>query len=120
LKENLVYSAETIPREKNISVHTTETIPGRKIVASKGLVWGNNMLKISSTNRDSNPHFTGDKGHLSRERTSAVSSMQHEAVRLGADAVVGVRFATTVIDPWTIEMVVFGTAVETRVLDGSE
>ena len=45
-------------------------------------------------------------------RTAAESRMIAEAERIGADAVVAMRFSSGSINPGTIEMLAYGTAVK--------
>ena len=44
-------------------------------------------------------------------RDTAVSRMEEEAVKMGADAVVGVRFTTAAVVAGAAEILAFGTAV---------
>ena len=44
-------------------------------------------------------------------RDTAVARMEEEAVKMGADAIVGVRFTTAAVVAGAAEILVFGTAV---------
>lgn len=45
-------------------------------------------------------------------RDSAIAEMEEEAERIGADGVIGVRFATSTISSGAAEIVAYGTAVK--------
>jgi uncharacterized protein YbjQ (UPF0145 family) len=49
---------------------------------------------------------------LAESREQAIIRMQDKAKELGADAVVGVRFQTSMILSGTAELLVYGTAVK--------
>ena len=51
-------------------------------------------------------------GMLAESREQALIRMQDKAKELGADAVVGVRFQTSMILSGTAELLVYGTAVK--------
>src|SRR5947209_3018758 len=97
-------------------VVTTETIPGRSIYTTIGQVMG-----IAA--RPTNPFTEGLKtldgrSHpmapsLLRGRSEAIAHMVAEATRLGADAVIGMKFDNRMITAtatWS-EICAYGTAV---------
>jgi uncharacterized protein YbjQ (UPF0145 family) len=96
----------------------TETIPGKKIVESKGLVQGN-IVRTKNCFRDFaadlKSTFGGElKGYtqlLAESRRDAMARMVAEAEALGANAVVNVRFSTSAIADRASEMMAYGTAV---------
>lgn len=51
---------------------------------------------------------------LVRSREIATQAMEEEARQLGADAVVGVRYATSSVMDGTSEVLVYGTAVRLK------
>ena len=73
-------------------VTTTETVPGRKIRRTHGIVRGYTELSTES-----------------RER--AEKRMKAEAKAMGADAIVGVRFMTGSDGEGACEVLAYGTAV---------
>lgn len=95
-----------------------EYIPGKKIVALKGLVQGN-TVRAKHVGRDIMASFKnivgGElKGYtelLVESRREALSRMLAQAEELGANAVVNVRFATSSITTGAAELYVYGTAV---------
>lgn len=99
-------------------VVNTEQIPGKRIVAIKGLVQGN-TVRAKHVGRDIMAGFKnivgGElKGYtelLVESRREALSRMLAQAQELGADAVVNVRFATSSITTGAAELYVYGTAV---------
>lgn len=99
----------------------TETIPGQEITETLGIVRGN-TVRARNIGRDI---FAGLKNIvggeiseytdlLSNARNESVVRMEEEAKRLGADAIVNVRFATSNIMQGTSEILVYGTAVKIR------
>ena len=99
-------------------VVTTETVPGRHVVQTLGIVQGNTM-RTRQVGRDWASKMKGlvggevddDTGVLNEARRQAFEMMIEQARQLEADAVVGVRFATCPIVPGQIEFSVYGTAV---------
>ena len=51
-------------------------------------------------------------GMLAESREQAIIRMEEKAQKLGANAVVGVRFQTSMILSGTAELLVYGTAVK--------
>ena len=107
-------SARTVPT----LVVTTESIPTFDIVAVIGHVCG-------STASPCDPYSTGVKlltgrvnpdgsRELVRARSQAVEQMVVEAKRLGANAVIGMRFDNRVIGMRWTEICAYGTAVQVR------
>ncbi len=99
-------------------VVNTEYVPGKKIIAIKGLVQGN-TVRAKHLGRDIMASFKnivgGElKGYtelLVESRREALSRMLAQAQELGANAVVNVRFATSSITAGAAELYVYGTAV---------
>lgn len=97
---------------------TTETIAGREITASLGLVRGSTVRAkhIGSDIVASLRNLVGGEVReyaqlLAAAREQALDRMTADAERLGADAVVGVRFETSQIAQNASEVLTFGTAV---------
>jgi uncharacterized protein YbjQ (UPF0145 family) len=97
---------------------TTETIKGKKIVRTLGLVRGN-TIRARHIGRDILAllrNIVGGEIHdytklLAESREQSLDRMVADAQRLGANAVVGVRFATSVLMGGAAELLAYGTAV---------
>ncbi|MEK9530854.1 MAG: YbjQ family protein [Flavobacteriaceae bacterium] len=97
----------------------TETIAGKTITESLGIARGS-TVRSRNIGRDL---FAGLKNIIGGEieeytklqadaREQALSRMLDDARRLGADAVVAVRFTTSVVTQGASEILAFGTAVK--------
>ncbi len=99
-------------------VVNTEFIPGKRIVALKGLVQGN-TVRAKHIGRDIAAGFKnlvgGElKGYtelLVESRREAVARMMGQAEELGANAILSVRFATSSVTAGAAELYAYGTAV---------
>ena len=99
-------------------VTTTETISGKKVVKTLGLVKGN-TIRARHVGRDIVAGFRNIVGGeiveytkmLAESREQALDRMQKEAEKLGANAVVGMRFITASIMGGAAELLAYGTAV---------
>lgn len=97
---------------------TTETIKGKKVVRTLGLVRGN-TIRARHLGRDILAllrNIVGGEIHdytklLAESREQSLDRMRAEAQRLGANAVVEVRFATSVLMGGAAELLSYGTAV---------
>ncbi|AMG02393.1 heavy metal-binding domain-containing protein [Vibrio mimicus] len=100
---------------------TTETIPGKEIEAALGIVNGN-VVQSKHIGRDIIAGLKGIvggelKGYtemLMEARNIAVERLIEDAVKLNADAIVGIRFTTSSVTDGASEILVFGTAVKLR------
>ncbi|SMY33677.1 MULTISPECIES: heavy metal-binding domain-containing protein [Photobacterium] len=100
---------------------TTETVPEREIIAILGIVTGN-VVQSKHIGRDIMASLKGIvggelKGYtemFNEARDQAMSRLETEALALGADAVIGVRFTTSAIMDGACELLAFGTAVKLR------
>lgn len=99
----------------------TEQISGREISESLGLVRGS-TVRARNIGRDI---FAGLKNIVGGEieeytklqadaREQALQRMINDAQKLGADAVVNVRFTTAMIMQGCAEILAFGTAVKLK------
>ncbi len=108
-------------------VVTTPEITGRRITRTLGLVRGN-TIRARHIGRDVMAIFRNIAGGevfeytkmLAEAREQAIDRMLDEAETLGADAVVAVRFQTSMIMSGAAEMLCYGTAVNTVAGDGEE
>lgn len=102
-------------------ITTTETVPGREISESVGLVRGS-TVRARNVGRDI---FAGFKNIIGGEiseytklqaqsREESLQRMIDDAIRLGADAVVNVRFSTSTIMQGASEILAYGTAVKLK------
>lgn len=99
-------------------VVNTETVPGYRLVAAKGLVQGN-TIRAKHLGRDIAASFKnligGElKGYtelLTESRREALERMLAQAQQLGANAVVNLRFSTSAITGGAAEIYAYGTAM---------
>lgn len=97
---------------------TTDTIPGKKITKTLGLVKGN-TIRARHIGRDIVAGFRNIVGGeiveytkmLAESREQALDRMQEQAGKLGADAVVGMKFVTSYVMGGAAELLAYGTAV---------
>jgi len=97
---------------------TTETIKGKKIVQTLGLAKGN-TIRARHIGRDILALFRNIVGGeiydytklLAESREQSLDRMSADARRLGANAVVCVRFSTSVLMGGAAELLAYGTAV---------
>jgi len=101
-----------------VIITTTETISGKKVVKTLGLVKGN-TIRARHLGRDIvaglrnivGGEITEYTKMLAESREQALDRMQVEAEKLGANAVVGMRFITASIMGGAAELLAYGTAV---------
>jgi uncharacterized protein YbjQ (UPF0145 family) len=97
---------------------TSDSIPGKKIVKTLGLVRGN-TIRARHVGRDIVAGLRNLVGGeimeytklMAESREQAIDRMKQEAERMGANAVVGLRFTTSVIMGGAAELLSYGTAV---------
>ncbi|MFH1143289.1 MAG: YbjQ family protein [Candidatus Eisenbacteria bacterium] len=100
---------------------TCETVPGREITAALGLVRGN-TIRASHVGRDIVAALKNIVGGeiaeytklMGESREQAIDRMVQRAEELGADAIVGVRFTTSMVMTQAAEILCYGTAVRLR------
>ncbi len=108
-------------------VVTTPDIPGRRITRMLGLVRGN-TIRARHVGRDVMAIFRNIAGGevyeytkmLAEAREQAIDRMLEDAATLDANAVVGMRFQTSMIMTGAAEMLCYGTAVKTVAAEGAE
>lgn len=99
----------------------TETVGGREIESTIGIVRGS-TVRARNIGRDI---FAGLKNIVGGEiseytklladsREQAIKRMLDDAQRVGADAVVNVRFTTSQVMQGAAEMLAYGTAVKLK------
>jgi len=99
-------------------ITTTETVPDKKIVRTLGLVRGN-TIRARHVGRDIMAGLRNIVGGeiveytkmLAEAREQALDRMVEEAEKLGANAIVCVRFTTSYVMGGAAELLAYGTAV---------
>ena len=99
-------------------VVTTDTVSGKRIVKTLGIVRGN-TVRVRHLGKDilaSLRNVVGGEVQeyvklLAESREQSLDRMVEEAEALGANAVVGVRFTTSMIMAGAAELLSVGTAV---------
>ena len=100
---------------------TTETIPGREITELLGIARGS-TVRARNVGRDI---FAGLKKLVGGEieeytqlqaqsREQALQRMEDDAAKMGADAVINIRFSTSVVTQGAAEILAYGTAVKLK------
>ena len=103
---------------KRMTVVTTPDVAGSEIVQVLGLVRGN-TISARHVGRDimaAFRHLVGGEIHeyaklLAESREQSLDRMMAEAEQLGANAIVNVRFSTSVIMGGAAEIMAYGTAL---------
>jgi len=106
---------------KQIIVTTTDSVPGKKVSEILGLVKGN-TVRARNIGRDIGAGFKSIVGGeiktytemISHSREEAYNRMVNTAIDLGADAIINVRFMTSMIMQGAAEMLAYGTAVKLK------
>jgi uncharacterized protein YbjQ (UPF0145 family) len=100
-------------------VVTTEQIEGKRITETLGLVKGS-TIRARHMGRDVMAGLRNIVGGevkeytvmLAQAREEALQRMVEQAEKMGANAVVGTRFATSMVMSGAAEMLAYGTAVK--------
>ncbi|MFW6169364.1 MAG: YbjQ family protein [Planctomycetota bacterium] len=101
-----------------MEISNVETIPGKEIVELLGLVQGS-TVRAKHVGRDVmaglknivGGELRGYTELLNDARNQSLQRMLQEAEKLGANAVVNVRFTTSTISQGAAELFAYGTAV---------
>lgn len=104
--------------ENSMIVTTTDFIPGKNVTFILGAVNGS-TVRTTSTKDDLVTNIKGIFGAelstvtklLEEARVEATSRMISEAKKLGADAIIGLKYETTPNIFGALEVFIFGTAV---------
>ncbi len=99
-------------------ISTSEQIEGKRIIETLGLVKGN-TIRAKHLGRDimaNLRHLVGGEiaGYtemMVEAREQATQRMIDEAIKKGADAIVGMRYATSMVMSGAAEVLAYGTAV---------
>lgn len=97
---------------------TTDRIEGKRIVKTLGLVRGN-TIRARHMGHDIKAKFINLVGGeitdytkmLAESREQAIDRMAEEAESLGANAVINIRFGTSMVMAQAAEILAYGTAV---------
>jgi len=99
-------------------IATSENLAGKRVTRVLGMVRGN-TIRARHIGRDIQAVLRNIAGGeikeytkmLAESREQAVDRMIEEAEQLGANAIIGVRFATSMVMNGAAEMLAYGTAV---------
>lgn len=102
-------------------VTTGDDVPGKKIVEVLGIVRGS-TVRARNIGRDIGAGFKNLIGGeiktytemTSQSRDEAFNRMVNEAIKLKADAIVGMKFGTSMVMQGASEMLAYGTAVKIK------
>jgi uncharacterized protein YbjQ (UPF0145 family) len=102
-------------------ITNTEFVTGREISTILGLVRGN-TIQAKHVGKDIVAGFRNFVGGEIKEYTNMISEareialkrMEQKAEKLGADAIINVRFTTSAVMASAAEILVYGTAVKLK------
>lgn len=105
----------------NIIITTGNEVPGKKIVEVLGVVRGS-TVRARNIGRDIGAGFKNLIGGeiktytdmTSNARDEAFNRMVNQAIDKKADAIIGVRFMTSMVMQGASEMLAYGTAVKLK------
>ncbi len=105
----------------NIIITTTSEVPGKKVAKVLGVVKGN-TVRARNIGRDIGAGLKNIIGGeiktysemTTTAREESFNRMVNQAVELGADAIIGMRFMTSMIMQGASEMLAYGTAVKLK------
>jgi uncharacterized protein YbjQ (UPF0145 family) len=106
---------------KEMIVTTTNEVPGKKVVKILGLVRGN-TVRSRNLGQDIGAALKSLIGGeiiaysemTTQAREEALNRMINAAIDLGADAIIGVKFTTSMVMTAASEMLAYGTAVKLK------
>ncbi len=97
---------------------TSDSVPGKRVTEVKGLVQGN-TIRARNIGRDIVAGLRNIVGGevteytrlMAESREQAIARMVEQAESMGANAVVGMRFVTSMVMTGASELLAYGTAV---------
>lgn len=102
-------------------IATTENIPGRDVKEVLGVVFGScvQMKHLGKDLRAMGRNIVGGESKpytelMEEARRTAMERMIKDAEKLGADAIIGMRYSTAQTMAGAAEIIAFGTAVKTH------
>lgn len=107
--------------KKEILTTTTTEIPGKKVIKILGITKGN-TIRARHVGRDIMAGFKNLVGGeiksytfmTTQAREEAFNRMVNEAIKMDADAIIGIRYSTSMIMTGAAEMLCYGTAVKLK------
>lgn len=107
--------------KNNMIITTSLEVPDKKVVQILGVVKGN-TVRARNIGRDIGAGFKSIVGGeiktytdmIAHARDEAYNRMVNQAIEMGADAIIGVRFMTSMIMQGASEMLAYGTAVKLK------
>ena len=107
--------------KEEMIVTTAMEVPGYKVSKILGVAQGN-TVRARNIGRDIGAGFKSMVGGeiktytemIAHSRKEAYNRMVNEAIDMGADAVIGFRFMTSMIMAGASEMLAYGTAVKLK------
>jgi uncharacterized protein YbjQ (UPF0145 family) len=105
----------------NIIVTSTNEVPGKKVVEILGVVRGS-TVRARNIGRDIGAGFKNIIGGeiktytdmTQNARDESYNRMVNDAIHLKADAIIGMRFMTSMVMQGASEMLAYGTAVKLK------
>ena len=105
----------------DIIITTATEIPGKSVKQVLGIVKGN-TVRARNIGRDIGAGFKNIIGGevktytqmTEHSRDEAYNRMVNQAIEMGADAVIGMRFMTSMVMAGASEMLAYGTAVKLK------
>ncbi|MBI4210843.1 MAG: YbjQ family protein [Candidatus Diapherotrites archaeon] len=98
---------------------TTDFVPNKKIRELLGIVRGNTIRSrgvggdiVAGIQKVFGGEISAYVVSMNEAREEALRKMEEEAQKLGADAVLNVRFTTGEVMPYAAEILAYGTAVK--------
>ena len=106
---------------KQIIVTTAFDVPGRQIAKVLGIARGN-TVRVRNVGRDIAASFKGLIGGevrtftemTAQSRDEALNRMINDAIKMGADAIIGFRFTSSTVMKMSAEILAYGTAVKLK------
>jgi uncharacterized protein YbjQ (UPF0145 family) len=106
---------------KKIIITTSNEVPGKEVAQILGIVKGNSV-RARNIGRDIGAGLKNLIGGeiktytemTTHSRDEAFNRMINEAVKLKADAVIGMKFMTSMVMQGASEMLAYGTAVKLK------
>lgn len=106
---------------KEVIITTGNDIPGKKVVSVLGVVRGS-TVRARNIGRDIGAGLKNLIGGeiktytemTANSRDESFNRMVNQAIDLGADAIIGVRFMTSMVMQGASEMLAYGTAVKLK------
>ena len=114
----LVHTPDQRALTGGMLICTTDDVPGHRIVQVLGLVRGNTVRTrnvgvdfLAGLRKLVGGEVGGYTAMLSQSREQALDRMRAEALGVGANAIVAVRFTTAGVMQGAAELLAYGTAV---------